>query len=135
MFLRVTEGGYDRGGQQWARGPFLWVVLGPDTPFRQARAFVRHVQLHQCGHFMMGTIRVGKFTQTISGTYGADGLPDTTPQHVYAAGMPIPADIMEIWANSTSGHNGPGAEYRDIRSWAHENLSVLRRAGRNLSCT
>jgi hypothetical protein len=132
MFLYVTSGGYDRHGQQKTAGAFLWVVLAPGFDFRKARAFVRHVKLEQCGHWMMGEIKVGKHTQTISGAYGADGLPDDASQHVWEQAVPIPAEIMETWAKSTSGHNGPGDEYHPIRRWANDNIEELRRAGRKL---
>ena len=132
MFLTVTRGGYDRHGQQFAHGPFLIVVLGSDTPFREARAFVRHARLHQCGHFMMGVAQVGKRQLHLSGSYGSDGLPKHAAQEVYDAAVPIPADIMEVWATSTSGHNGPGDEYGASRRGADANISELRRAGRKL---
>jgi len=154
VFVDSHRRWYDKDGQQHASGAFLWVVL-PDKPawddpnysidpidgwvspifhppFKEARAFVRHVKMHQCGHFMMGSIQVGSHKQTISGTYGDDGLPDTVARHVWEVGVPVPEDIMETWAHSTSGHNGAGDEARAIYSWARENIKALRRAGRDL---
>jgi len=101
-------------------------------PFTLARAFVRHVHMKQCGHWMMGTIKVGKHEQTVSGAYGSDGLPDDADRKVWEAGVPVPESIMEKWAKSESGHNGPGDEYHDVRRWANDNINALRRAGRSL---
>jgi hypothetical protein len=81
---------------------------------------------------MMGEIKVGGHKQTMSGAYGADGLPDRAPRRVWEAGVPVPKEVMEIWAKSTSGHNGPGDERGPIRRWANDNINLLRRAGREL---
>lgn len=130
MFLK-SKRTYDRDGGQKAAGLFLWIVQGPGVPFRESRAFIRSVTMHQCGHFMTGQIRVGGHVATVSGTYGGDGLPCDVPAHVYDAAVPIPAEIMEIYATG-GGHNGAGREGPDLHAWALANLPVLRRAGQKL---
>ena len=145
MFLEGKRW-YDRHGAQRAAGPFLWVVLPtappPDdkeaamkpvwhAPFKEARAFVRHVKMEQCGHWMMGEIKVGSHKQRVSGTYGCDGLPDDVERWVWEAGVPIPEEIMETWAKG-GGHNGAGDEALSISAWATDNIKALRKAGRTL---
>ncbi len=127
--LRTRKMGYERYCYDCSK-QFYDKLYHP--PFTEARAFVRHVKMEQCGHWMMGKIKVGKHEQTVSGTYGADGLPDEASRHVWEAGMGIPKEIMETWANSESGHNSAGDEALSIYAWAKENINALRRVGREL---
>lgn len=143
MFLR-GRGWYDRHGGQHTKGPFLFVVLpkewtkedGTTTihpPFTEARAFVRTVQLDQMGHFMTGYIHLGHRKIYIEGCYGADSLPASVDNDVWEVGIPIPKEIMEAWAkDSDSPYHDAGVEGPMLRRWADENLTALRRAGKNL---
>ena len=89
------------------------------------RAIVRHVAMSQLGHFMMGYARVKGNRLTLSGAYGADGLPDSVPDAVYESGLELPADLREQW-NKGGGWNGTGSEAENMRKWALEHLADLR---------
>lgn len=79
MFIGKSRGGY-RGTEQVASGHFLMVFQNENAPrlenkLRPLRALVRKVALHQCGHFMMGSVKLYGVRFSLSGTYGSDGLP------------------------------------------------------------
>lgn len=154
MFIDSQRGWYTRSGQH-ASGAFLVVVA---DPFHQGsrpelRAFVRHVRMDQCGHFMMGHVTVGGFRLALSGCYGHDGLPDDLDTYypkgwTYPEGtpyynryprmtsdekralwdqlVPLPPELQDaFW--SGGGHNDAGTEGPAIAAWARENLARLRR--------
>lgn len=96
MFIANNRTWSTRTGEQRSSGAFLILCLGPGTgPWTggNLRAMVRHVRMHQSGHYMMGfpIIRTtywqapseGKPGRTVparaklhlSGTFGSDGLP------------------------------------------------------------
>jgi hypothetical protein len=137
MFIGQTDGGY-RGSEQWASGPYLFVAENPSgmmaiAPGRQAHtlyACVRRVRLSQCGHFMMGRIRIGKWRKiVVSGPIGSDGLPHNCGDPSFEDLKPymteIPHDIASAyWLDE--GHNdvGPKAGAM-LRKWARENFASL----------
>lgn len=148
MFLNGTSGYYHRSGQQYARGDFLVIVqqpveIGPLRP--ELRAVVRKVLLEQVGHFMMGDAIIGGFRISLSGAYGADGLPILVDRHypsrngipirlteaqqdqLFEALLPIPKELQtQFWEGG--GHNSPGSEASALRAWALQNLNQLRKA-------
>lgn len=73
-------------------------------------AIVRKSSLMQCGHWMMGTIRIGNKSITVSGPIGSDGLPldyQDVPEAYRHLLIPVPEDIAtEYWADN--GHNDIG---------------------------
>ena len=87
MFLQDNhfQGWYARSGEQKAKGRFLAVFSGTETypePHPETGrqlpilyAVVRSVTLIQCGHWMMGYLRLAGARVTVSGAYGGDGLP------------------------------------------------------------
>jgi hypothetical protein len=127
MFLNV-EGvrkysGYNRAGEQSAGGRFLMLVAkdaekyeGTDT--LKLWGIVRHVRMTQCGHYMMGTARVGGQSITVSGTYGNDGLPMDMAKfeglHGYLTLLTVEA--AKAYWNGTGGHNGAGSEATDMQT-------------------
>jgi len=137
MFIGQTDGGR-RGCNQWASGPYLFVVEHPRgmtviAPGRQAHtlyACVRRVRLSQFGHFMMGHIRIGKWRKiVVSGSIGTDGLPHTCSDPSFEDLSPylteIPNDVASAyWLDE--GHNdvGPKAGAMLIK-WARENFASL----------
>lgn len=127
MFLSGQRG-VTRDGQQRAQGRFLIVFCDHNlrialdnggTAWR-LYACVRSVRLSQCGHFMMGSTRIGGTTITLSGTYGADGLPIDLDKlllddrkHLVA----VPDALARIfWVGG--GHNTPGREALSMLRWA-----------------
>lgn len=108
------------------------IVTGSFSDEVGLRAFVRSVDLHQTGHFMMGTANVGHHYFTVSGAFGADGLPMDLPKHVFDAGVEIPAEIRKFWATRGDGHNSAGSERKPLTEWAEQNMKLLRKAGQDL---
>lgn len=127
MFIKPTISGYDSSGQQVARRQlFLMLVQDKDQPCCAAntRAIVRKVALQQFGNFMMGFARIKGELLTISGSYGADGLPMSVSSKVFNEAIPLPAELYDAW-NKGGGWNGAGSEADAMRKWAIENLSQL----------
>jgi hypothetical protein len=162
MFLTVSKRGYNRHDEQFTHGRFLIIFQDPagdSRPWTNAegkvvkvpelRCLVRHVRLRQCGYWMMGSVQIGPHRFSLSGDYGADGLPIHLP-HLYnfskgAGGRrsltedeqralwdsfhPIPDDLQdEFW--SGGGHNEGGAERSGLRAWARPQVRALRKRRR-----
>jgi hypothetical protein len=141
MFLKSPDfrGGYTRHGQQYAHGRFLVVFSGtenypephPETGrvLPMLYAAVRTVRLTQCGHWMMGSLRLGKDSVSVSGAYGGDGLPmdmDQLSEEQRALLSPVPFGLaVEFW--SGGGWNSAGSEAQAMREWATAELKRLRR--------
>lgn len=148
MFIKSSRSGYNRHGEQFARGSFLLVFSHnkfkwaeetgqhwndfPKDLERKLYACVRHVSLNQCGHWMIGTARIAGQSITVSGSYGGDGLPKDYEKLTPAARQKlteVPADLAEQFWNG-GGHNTAGAEAPAMRQWAlqtfHSNPRSLR---------
>ena len=111
---------YYKGAQQChTRAPFLILVQPDQWEQRNApiRALVRQVALRQIGHWMMGIAYAFKHRISISGAYGADGLPCAVPQKVYDRATPVPESLIEAW-NKGGGWNSEGTEASAMRQWA-----------------
>jgi hypothetical protein len=84
-------------------------------------AIVRSCSLTQCGHWMMGSIRIGSARITVSGPIGHDGLPldvQSVPIDWRERLTLVPEDIAAIYWKS-DGHNDVGATSADVlRQWA-----------------
>lgn len=80
------------------------------------RGIVRHVKMHQIGHFMMGTMIVAGHKITLSGTYGSDGLACDVPHEVYELGVDLPDELYEAW-NKGEGWNEAGKEGLAMFDW------------------
>jgi hypothetical protein len=102
----------------------IWIA-----PFTDIRCLVKHVQLHQCGHWMMGDMTVHGEKISLSGAYGSDGLPTEVKRETWEKALPLPLHLIEA-LKTGGGHNGVGTEGMAIREWANENLSLLRKASR-----
>ena len=89
-------------------------------------ACLRHVSLRQLGHFMMGTARIAGQSVTVSGAYGADGLPRDYEELTEAGRAKlteVPVDVAAAyWAGD--GWNGAGKEAPVLRAWALRALRV-----------
>lgn len=94
----------------------------PSELNRKLYACVRHVSLHQMGHWMTGTARIAGQSVTVSGSYGSDGLPMDYEKLIPAARVKLvelPADLTEeFWKGG--GHNSAGSEASAMRRWALE---------------
>ena len=73
---------------------------------------------------MMGTARAYGHTITISGAYGADGLPRTVPQEVYDRAVAVPQSLLDA-LNNGGGWNDVGSEAPAMREWTLDNLDRL----------
>lgn len=158
MFINGS-GGYNRHGEQTARGDFLVIF----AKGQELRAAVRHVRMSQLGHWMMASVKIGPYKTTLSGSYGSDGLPKNTTKSVprtcwHLSGItnneeyywyertyewedvpvvnweklvPLPADLtQEFWHPEHQGWNSAGSEAKNIRNWAKQNIRVLKNAGK-----
>lgn len=89
---------------------------------------VRRVQLHQCGHFMMGAARLGRHRIGLSGPIGHDGLPldlQDCPPEWRPRLVEVPEEVAaRYWKDD--GHNDVGKAAPDLRTWALANLAALR---------
>lgn len=141
MFLTNTRSGYTRDGEQFASGKFLlifahnkykwaeetgqpWQYFPEQVLGRKLYACIRHVSLHQLGHWMMGRARIQGQVIVVSGAYGNDGLPEDYEKLTPAARkalVELPPDLVEkFWAGG--GHNSTGTEAAAIREWAIKTL-------------
>lgn len=89
-------------------------------------AIVRSCALQQCGQFMMGTIRIGGVSITVSGPCGHDGLPldlQELPASQRARLVEVPENVAAIyWADN--GHNDVGSTAASaLRNWAREYMA------------
>jgi len=127
MFLKDANTRYNRHGEQVAGpAPFLILMQGESDDCQTVKAMVRSVRMHQCGHWMMGRIRVDGYVMSLSGGYGADGLICTVPDDIYRrCGLELPEDLYRQWA-SGGGHNSCGSEAPSMRDWALNNLKALK---------
>lgn len=83
-------------------------------------ACVRSCALSQCGHFMMGTIRIGGKSITVSGAIGSDGLPldlQTVPTAYRDRLIEVPEAIAAIYWKD-DGWNTIGSAGMTLRDWA-----------------
>ena len=138
MFLNGPSG-YNRHGEQTARGDFLMVFCKESGG--ELRAALRHVRMRQCGTWIMGSVKVGPHNLTLSGSYGSDGLPMNTTKtterkcwHLFHPGywversyfeevpavnweslVPLPEElIQEFWHPEHQGHNSAGSEAKNV---------------------
>lgn len=85
-------------------------------------ACVRACSLSQCGHFMMGSIRIGQKYLTVSGPIGNDGLPmdlQDVPKDQRSRLVELPEAIATVYW-SDNGHNDVGSAGPTLRGWALE---------------
>ncbi len=137
MYIKDGRGWNTRDGTQHSRGEFLVIFDDPEQPYGKSalRACVRVVSMASCGHWMMGQVRLAGHRISLSGTYGADGLPlclnhkDLPAEivsHIWDSLTPLPADLQkEFWAGG--GHNCAGKEGPLLRAWALENIKDLKK--------
>jgi hypothetical protein len=126
MYLGEGRTYYQGTEQRHTRAPFL-IVMVYDEPIEgkilgkrsKLRGIVRQVAMHQCGHFMMGSARVGPVRLSLSGTYGSDGLPLTVDKATWECGTPVPDELeAKFWEGG--GHNDAGSEGPDFFHWGRE---------------
>lgn len=133
MFI-TCKSGYNRYGQQIAKGQFLIMLCKNVFPSTgkpvEYRALTRKVYMSQFGHFMMADINVCGTKIVLSGSYGSDGLPisvDENPRYnkgdklaalelLWQLAEPVPAELIQKWSKG-GGHNGAGSESKDFRNW------------------
>jgi hypothetical protein len=141
MFLSTRNAGYRYAyGEQFHSGKFLLIFCSnpykwaeetgrhyseaPDT--RKLYATVRQVTLAQLGCWMMGKARIGDATLTVSGAYGADGLPmdlETVPPKMRPTLVELPPDLQTaFWKQG--GWNDAGGEAPAMREWAKKTFGI-----------
>lgn len=128
------------GSQHAARAPYLILATdyenydcaepacsmayAPHTHNRVAGLYacIRQVAMSQCGHFMMGSARVGPDRLILSGPYGSDGLPenyDRLSPGARSRFTRVPDAIAALyWYPASPGHNGSGSEARAMAAYA-----------------
>lgn len=154
MFLGGSSGYNQRDGSQWSRGPFL--ALFSKTAGGEIRACVRHVRMHQLGHFMVGDLIIksdralarqdphfgkppyeayrpyitdGAYRVYVEGTYGDNGLTIDVEKYVglWEILHPLPVELTWMKWKNKQGWNSAGSEGPSIRQWAIDNIKMLRR--------
>ena len=156
MFIKSNRCWYGRDGEQKASGAFLMIFSDGARPRPNLRALVRHVRMHQCGHWMMATLIIksdaakaendtipafdkaqypnyynvadGHYSLSLSGTYGEDGLPKDVSAFpgLWEQLHPVPEELREKFWNG-GGHNCAGSEAMSMHEWANENINTLRK--------
>lgn len=130
MFIS-GHGGYDRHGQQRTAGSYLIVACSDVRvgQHKEMRALVRYVRMHQTGHFMMGTVTVSGVKVGLSGGFGSDGLPLSQSEvgALWPHMLPVPEELATRYWTDSSGHNSVGNTSDDFRTWALNNIKVLRK--------
>lgn len=140
-----------RSGEQRSEGDFL-IVFSDPAGTRELRCLVRSVRMRQCGHWMIGHVKICRYEIGLSGGFGNDGLPCELKRHlvvteengereakhvdipaedierIWKQLTPMPVDLAERYWKADDGHNSvPGSVAGDIRKWALENLKELRK--------
>lgn len=138
MFIKQGRSWYTSSGEQRARGPFLLVASSDENKGSGyvpggLRAWVRHVELRQAGHWMAGDLTLHTADRKehrvyLSGSLGGDGLPKSLPHDVWETGIPIPYDLVCVLAND-DGWNRVGWAGGPLLEWARANHVALSRAG------
>jgi hypothetical protein len=120
MYIRPTMSGTDRSGQHVSRrGDFLLLIQEKDKCAKgNVFAIVRKVALQQLGHFMMGSVNICGKWQTVSGTYGNDGLPMDV-EKLPSDAVRLPDELFDAW-NKGGGWNSAGSESDAMSEWARE---------------
>ena len=124
----------DRNAYNWpavcpAHGGIRSGLQVPSYPNGKPKlwAIVRSCSLHQCGHFMMGAIRIGGTRIGVSGPCGSDGLPldyQAVPVKYRHLLTEVPEEIARVyWTDD--GHNDIGSAGPTLREWA---LTLPRRS-------
>lgn len=155
MFISGSSG-YNRRGEQTARGDFLMVFARG----QELRAAIRYVRMRQLGHWMITSgVKVGPYKLTLSGSYGSDGLPiesikkeprkcwerigdsdhwyertyawEDVPTVNWESLAPLPLELQqEFWHPECQGWNSAGSEAKNLKDWARNNLKTLKSAGK-----
>lgn len=152
MFLKSRR--WYAGTEQRAAGRFLMIFSRPKS--KELRVLVRRVEMRQCGHFMMSSVKVeclaakaaedtvsrfdkerhphfyrvgdGHYKISLSGTYGGDGLPiDSDYYPGLWERLHLLPDILTNKFWAGGGHNSAGAEATYIHAWANELVGELTR--------
>jgi hypothetical protein len=141
MFITVnrSQSGYTNAGQK-AGGLFLLLACAEKSDIecacgkkhKELRGLVRSVQLHQCGHFMMGSMTINGVRIGVSGALGSDGLPKSQDEVPWDQMVPVDIETAHAYWTDTTGHNDVGVSGKNIRQWADENMAALIAAGRSL---
>lgn len=129
------------GTELRSRGSFLFLFLREghdgltvdmrreDKSLWDLRAAVKSIELRPVGNFMMGgVVEFPGFKVSASGCYGHDGQPRTIDPSdiIWDRLVQVPADIVRVMMNSTSGHNDAGDEGEMMREWGLANEKALR---------
>ena len=127
MYISNANSRYSRTGNQLAGpGNFLILMQGESDDCQTVKAIVRSVRMKQCGHWMMGGIKIDGYEMCLSGAYGADGLICTVPDDIYRrCGLELPQALYDQW-NNGGGWNSCGSEAPSMRQWAIDNLKALK---------
>lgn len=85
-------------------------------------ALVRKCSMHQCGNFMMGAIRVGGKSITVSGPIGSDGLPlnlqELPKDHRLRYVVRVPEDIAAAYWDNNGWNDVDANAAKVLRNWA-----------------
>ncbi len=118
MYINGASVYYKGTTQHIRKGDFL-ILMQPDNQppkGNNIRAIVAKVAMSQVGYFMMGKVRIGGKSITLSGSYGSDGLPTTVPDEIWVKGVPLPDSLYEAWRKG-GGWNGSGSEAWAMAAW------------------
>lgn len=118
---------YNKGGWH-TRGSRFLILAYPEDKVKgePLRAFVRHVALYQCGHFMMGGARLFGTRVILSRSYGDNVMPVDLPRAIWERGLEVPTELHEAW-NKGGGWNAAGNKALLMVEWAHANIDKLVR--------
>ena len=119
MYVQQPNRGFTLYGQQRCRrAPFLLLIQTQESS--DIYGVVRSVALEQCGHWIMGDVRILGTRYTVSGAYGNDGLPMTVTK-IPPDAKKLPDELREAWSNG-GGWNSAGGEAEAMVEWARREL-------------
>ena len=125
MYIDGTDTFYVSDEQCARKAKFLILMSLRGEDCNVIRGIVRKVALRQMGQWMMGRIRIGRESYSLSGAYGNDGLIVDVAADAFEKGTPLPPELFEAWSHG-GGWNSCGSEAPAMREWARTLPSYQR---------
>jgi hypothetical protein len=114
MYIEATETYYVKKELRTKRARFLIVMALRGGDPSDLRGIVRRVAMRQCGRGMVGRVRVGRGSYSVSGDYGNEGLAVNVSADAFRLGIPLPLTLRNEWENG----DWQGSEVPAMKEWA-----------------
>jgi len=114
MYIEATKTYYVRKELRTKRASFLIVMALRGGNPSDLRGIVRCVSMRQCGCGMVGRVRIGQGSYSVSGDYGNEGLAVNVSADAFRLGIPLPPTLRNEWENG----DWKGSEVPAMKEWA-----------------